>query len=314
MKPIELTRQARPVTTTVDAINERGDIVPTPIAGEHPLTVYLDKRELVTLMTLGDAPEHLALGWLRNQRILGSIDAIAAVQVDWETDSVAITSRSLRDRGVSIWDLSADTPLSQGLDERMRHRTVTTGCGQGTVFGDLMDDIDALRLPEGPIITDTTLMAVMDQVRRMESIYKVAGAVHGCALLANVTTKVTTKVTTEVTPDFSADPDLGPGPRMLRFVEDVGRHNAVDAIAGWMWLEGIDGTDKIFYTTGRLTSEMVIKCAQMGIAVLLSRSGLTGMGHAIAQKTGITLIGRCQGRHYLLFTGAQRFVRHGLER
>ncbi len=294
MKPIELTRQARPVTTTVDAINERGEIVPTPIAGEHPLTVYLDKRELVTLMTLGDAPEHLALGWLRNQRILGSIDAIAAVQVDWETDSVAITSRSLRDRGVSIWDLGADTPLSQGLDERMRHRTVTTGCGQGTVFGDLMDDIDALRLPAGPIITDTTLMAVMDQVRKMESIYKVAGAVHGCALLANT------------------DPD--PGPRMLRFVEDVGRHNAVDAIAGWMWLEGIDGTDKIFYTTGRLTSEMVIKCAQMGIAVLLSRSGLTGMGHAIAQKTGITLIGRCQGRHYLLFTGAQRFVRHGLER
>ncbi len=302
MTPIELSRQARPVTTTVDAINERGEVVPTPIAGEHPLTVYLDKRELVTLMTLGDAPEHLALGWLRNQRILGSIDAIAAVQVDWETDSVAITSRSLRDRGVSIWDLGADTPLSQGLDERMRHRTVTTGCGQGTVFGDLMDDIDRLRLPAGPIVTDATLMAVMDQVRRMESIYKVAGAVHGCALLANAT------------PDVSTDPGLDPGPRMLRFVEDVGRHNAVDAIAGWMWLEGVDGSDKIFYTTGRLTSEMVIKCAQMGIAVLLSRSGLTGMGHAIALKTGITLIGRCQGRHYLLFTGAQRFVRHGLER
>jgi len=265
-------------------------------------------------MTLGDAPEHLALGWLRNQRILASIDAIAAVQVDWETDSVAITSRSLRDHGVSIWDLGADTPLSQGLDERMRHRTVTTGCGQGTVFGDLMDDIDALRLPAGPIITDITLMAVMDQVRKMESIYKVAGAVHGCALLANASTKVPTKVSTKAPPDPGTDPCLEPGPTMLRFVEDVGRHNAVDAIAGWMWLEGIDGADKIFYTTGRLTSEMVIKCAQMGIAVLLSRSGLTGMGYAIAQKTGITLIGRCQGRHYLLFTGAQRFVRHGLER
>jgi len=306
MTPIELTHQAHPVTTTVDAINERGEIVPTAIAGEHPLTVYLDKRELVTLMTLGDAPEHLALGWLRNQRIIGSINAIAAIQVDWETDSVAITSRSLRERGVSIWDLGADTPLSQGLDERMRHRTVTTGCGQGTVFGDLMDDIDRLRLPTGPTITDTTLMAVMDQVRQMESIYKVAGAVHGCALLANVSQEVST--------DLSTDSSLEAGPTMLRFVEDVGRHNAVDAIAGWMWLEDIDGSDKIFYTTGRLTSEMVIKCAQMGIAVLMSRSGLTGMGHAIAQKTGITLIGRCQGRHYLLFTGAQRFVRHGLER
>ena len=310
MKPIELTREARPVTTTVDAINEHGETVATAIAGEHPLTLYLDKRELVTLMTLGDAPEHLALGWLRNQRILSSIDAIAAVQVDWETDSVAITSRSLHEHGVSIWELGHDTPLSRGLDERMSHRTVTTGCGQGTVFGDLMDDIDGLRLPAGPIITDTTLMAVLDQVRRMESIYKVAGAVHGCALLATISRNSDTDDAT----DDGTDSNLDPAPRMLRFVEDVGRHNAVDAIAGWMWLEGIDGTDKIFYTTGRLTSEMVIKCAQMGIAVLVSRSGLTGMGHAIAQKTGITLIGRCQGRHYLLFTGAERFIRHGLER
>lgn len=306
MKPIELTRQARPVTTTVDAINEHGETVATAIAGEHPLTLYLDKRELVTLMTLGDAPEHLALGWIRNQRILASIDAIAAVQVDWETDSVAITSRSLREQGISIWELGIDTPLPQGVEERMKHRTVTTGCGQGTVFGDLMDDIDTLRLPAGPIITDTSLMAVMDQVRKMASIYKVAGAVHGCALLSSSSRDAGADDGTESSPD--------PGPKMLRFVEDVGRHNAVDAIAGWMWLEDMDGADKIFYTTGRLTSEMVIKCAQMGIAVLVSRSGLTGMGHAIAQRTGMTLIGRCQGRHYLLFTGAERFIRHGLER
>jgi FdhD protein len=306
MKPIEITRQARPVTTTVDAINEHGETVATAIAGEHPLTLYLDKRELVTLMTLGDAPEHLALGWIRNQRILASIDAIAAVQVDWETDSVAITSRSLHEQGVSIWEHGIDTPLPQGVEERMKHRTVTTGCGQGTVFGDLMDDIDGLRLPTGPIITDTSLMAVMDQVRKMESIYKVAGAVHGCALLANSGR--------DTSADDGAESSPEPGPELLRFVEDVGRHNAVDAIAGWMWLENIGGADKIFYTTGRLTSEMVIKCAQMGIAVLVSRSGLTGMGHAIAKKTGMTLIGRCQGRHYLLFTGAERLIRHGRQR
>jgi FdhD protein len=283
---IELTRNARPVTTTVDAIDETGAVVPTPIAGEHPLTLYLDKRELVTLMTLGAAPEHLALGWLRNQRLVDSIDALAAVQVDWETDSVAITSRSLRDDGVSIWERN---DAQAALDAKLGRRTVTTGCGQGTVFGDLMGSLDEIDLPDDLTVTERSVYAVMDQVRRHESIYKVAGAVHGCALCTNPT---------------GDEP-----PRILAFVEDVGRHNAVDAIAGWMWVEGVAGGDKIFYTTGRLTSEMVIKCAQMGIPVLMSRSGLTGMGHDLAQRIGITMIGRCQGRHYLLFTGARRFVR-----
>ncbi|HYF59980.1 MAG TPA: formate dehydrogenase accessory sulfurtransferase FdhD [Burkholderiaceae bacterium] len=286
MPPIELTQNARPVTTTVDAIDETGRSVPTPIAGEHPLTLYLDKRELVTLMTLGAAPEHLALGWLRNQRLVESPDALAAVQVDWDTDSVAVTSRSLRDDGVTVWERAGD---GSGLDAKLGRRTVTTGCGQGTVFGDLMDSLDAIRLPEGVTVTERTVYGVMDRVRRHESIYKVAGAVHGCALCTN--------------------PKDGGEPTILRFVEDVGRHNAVDAIAGWMWVEGLSGSDTIFYTTGRLTSEMVIKCAQMGIPVLLSRSGLTGMGHDIAHRIGITMIGRCQGRHYLLFTGAERFVR-----
>jgi FdhD protein len=284
--PLELTRNARPVTTTVDAIDETGRSVATPIAGEHPLTLYLDKRELVTLMTLGAAPEHLALGWLRNQRIVDSPGVLAEVQVDWETGSVAVTSRSLRDDGVPLWDLPRH---GDALDARLARRTVTTGCGQGTVYGDLMDSVEAIVLPAGTRVTEAAVYGVMDQVRRHESIYKLAGAVHGCALCSN--------------------PADGEPPRILSFVEDVGRHNAVDAIAGWMWVEGIDGTDKIFYTTGRLTSEMVIKCAQMGIPVLLSRSGLTGMGHDIAQRVGITMIGRCQGRHYLLFTGAERFVR-----
>jgi FdhD protein len=281
---IALTDHARPVTTTVDAIDETGRSVPTPIAGEHPLTLYLDRRELVTLMTLGAAPEHLALGWLRNQRLVESIDALAAVQVDWETGSVAITSRSLRDEGTALW---ARDGREAALDATLGRRTVTTGCGQGTVFGDLMQSLDTVRLPQDARVSQASVYAVMDQVRRHESIYKVAGAVHGCALCTN--------------------PSDGSMPTILRFVEDVGRHNAVDAIAGWMWLEGIGGADTIFYTTGRLTSEMVIKCAQMGIPVLMSRSGLTGMGHELAARIGITMIGRCQGRHYLLFTGRERF-------
>jgi len=244
--------------------------VPTPIAGEHPLTLYIDKREIVTLMTLGQAPEALAIGYLRNQRLVKSIDDIAAVQVDWETASVAIATR---------------TPL-KGLDEKMKKRTVTTGCGQGTVFGDLMEEIDSIKLREDVTLTEDALHALLEAVRRHEAIYKEAGAVHGCALASN-------------TPD---------GVEILYFIEDVGRHNAVDAIAGQMWLDGVDGSDKIFYTTGRLTSEMVIKAAQMRIPFLVSRSGLTKMGHDIAAKLGITMIGRAAGgKHYLLFTGKHRF-------
>ncbi|HWS76290.1 MAG TPA: formate dehydrogenase accessory sulfurtransferase FdhD [Quisquiliibacterium sp.] len=281
----ELTNNARPSTFVVDAIDEHGRTVPTAIAGEHPLTLYLDRRELVTLMTLGAAPEHLALGYLRNQRIVGEVSELASVQVDWETSSVAVTTRLLRDTGTAIWEQPG---VGERLEQRTGRRTVTTGCGQGTVFGDLMESLDGLQLPASARITEEVLYTVMERVRRHESIYKVAGAVHGCALCSN-----------------SGD-SRG---EILSFVEDVGRHNAVDAIAGWMWLEGIDGADKIFYTTGRLTSEMVIKCAQIGVPFLLSRSGLTRMGYEIAQRTGITMIGRCQGRHYLLFTGGARFLR-----
>jgi len=283
--PIEITSNARPVTFTVDAVNERGQTVPTAVAGEHALTLYLDKRELVTLMTLGAAPEHLAVGYLRNQRILRSVDEIAAVQVDWDVGAAAITSRVLRDSGVTLWE---QRERGRELDERVGRRTVTTGCGQGTVFGDLMEEIESIRLPAHATLGEEVLYEIMDRVRRHESIYKVAGAVHGCALCSNAG-------------ESRAE--------ILTFVEDVGRHNAVDAIAGWMWLEGVDGGDKVFYTTGRLTSEMVIKCAQMGIPFLLSRSGLTHMGYELARRIGITMIGRCQGRHYLLFTGGERFVR-----
>lgn len=283
--PLEISDHARPLTFTVDAVNERGEAVPTAIAGEHPLTLYLDKRELVTLMTLGAAPENLAIGYLRNQRILRSIDELAAVQVDWDVGAVALTSRTLREDGVAIWE---QRDRQQELEARMGRRTLTTGCGQGTVFGDLMNEIDSLRLASSATLGEEVLYEVMDRVRRHESIYKMAGAVHGCALCSN---------------------SGGSRGEILTFVEDVGRHNAVDAIAGWMWREDVGGGDKIFYTTGRLTSEMVIKCAQMGIPFLLSRSGLTHMGYEIAARIGITMIGRCQGKHYLLFTGAGRFLR-----
>ena len=263
-----LSRASRPLTFEVEALNERGEALPTAIAGEHPLTLYVDKREIVTLMTLGQAPEALAIGYLRNQRLVRSLDAIAEVQVDWETDAVAITTRN---------------PDVQGLAEKMQKRTVTTGCGQGTVFGDLMEEIDSITLRDDVRLTEETLYELLDAVRRHETIYKSAGAVHGCAL---------------------AD-----GAEILHFVEDVGRHNAVDAIAGQMWLDDVDGSDKIFYTTGRLTSEMVIKAAQMRIPFLVSRSGLTQMGYEIASKVGITMIGRAVNKHYLLFTGKSRFVK-----
>ena len=270
----QLTAAARPATVTVYGINELGESVPTPIAGEHPLTLYLDKREIVTLMTLGAAPEALVLGYLRNQRLVASIDAIAAVQVDWETDSVAVTTRAG----------TGDSDANSELDARMGRRTVTTGCGQGTMFGDLMEDLDHMILPQDSSLNEEALATLLDNVRRHESIYKQAGAVHGCALASN-------------------------SGEILMFVEDVGRHNAVDAIAGLMWLDDVSGGDKIFYTTGRLTSEMVIKTAQMGIPFLVSRSGLTEMGHSIARRVGLTMIGRAQGKHYLLFTGEQRFKR-----
>ena len=256
------------------AIDESGAARDTAVAGEHPLTLYVDKREILTLMTLGAAPEALAIGYLRNQRLIDRLEEIVSVQVDWEVGAVAVSTRhGLKD-----------------LEAKLGKRTKTSGCGQGTVFGDLMEEIDAVRLPGGATLARSTLYALLDRVRLHETIYKQAGAVHGCALATN-----------------------GPGnggagtSEILYFVEDVGRHNAVDAIAGQMWLDRVEGGDKIFYTTGRLTSEMVIKAAQMGIPFLVSRSGLTQMGYEIAQKVGITMLGRATGKHFLLFTGGERF-------
>jgi FdhD protein len=259
----ELTNAGLDATASVTSYNEFNEAVEGSVAVERALTIYLDKREVVTLMTLGNHPELLILGWLRNQRMVDDIEAIKAIQVDWETDSVAITTHA----GV------------EDLDEKLSHKTVTTGCGQGTMFGDLMEDIDKVALQQ-PMLKQSSIYDLLQKLNEYNEVYKNAGAVHGCALCSE---------------------NLG----IQQFIEDVGRHNAVDAIAGYMWLKDLQGQDKLFYTTGRLTSEMVIKVALMGIPVLLSRSGITRMGLDIAQKVGVTLIARAKGRHFLVYHGQE---------
>lgn len=262
-----ISHAVAPLITDIEAMDERGRPSRIRIPAERPLTIYLDRRELVTLMTMGGWPEALALGYLRNQRFVRSLGEIASVQVDWEVDSAAVTT----------WEGVED------IEERTSRQIVTTGCGQGTVFGGLMDEVDAIRLPDDARISQQVIYRIVDSIRTQDTIYKQAGSVHACALF-----------------DSRGE--------MLYFIEDIGRHNAVDAIAGCMWLDGVDGGDKIFYTTGRLTSEMVIKGAQMGIPFLLSRSGTTQMGHHVAAQVGMTLLTRCSGRHFLAVTHAGRVV------
>ncbi len=259
----QLSNAGLKATVAAIAVDECGQSCAGFIAAERPLTVYLDKREVVTLMTMGCEPELLVLGWLRNQNLLTELAQLQAIQVDWDTDAVAITTTT----GVD------------GLDEKLARKTVTTGCGQGTVFGNLMANVERLRLPRVEL-PQSVIYALLKRLSAHNEVYKQAGGVHGCALCA--------------------------GDDILAFVEDVGRHNAVDALAGYMWLHDIDGGDKIFYTTGRLTSEMVIKVAQMGIPVLVSRSGITQMGLAIAQQVGVILIARAKGRHFRVYHGAEQ--------
>jgi len=266
--PLPLLTQARaPLTQEIETVNEHGERGAISIPSERPLTVYVDKRELVTLMTLGAQPEWLVLGYLRNQRLVKSVQDIESVTVDWEVGSAAVKTRSGIDN----------------IEERTSRRVVTTGCGQGSVFGGLMDEIEAIALPEAAI-TQSQLYGILNAIRLQESTYKSAGSVHGCALFQ--------------------------GEEMLLFVEDVGRHNAIDTIAGWMWLqdESMRSDDKVFYTTGRLTSEMVIKSAQMGVPIVVSRSGITQMGHEIAQRLDLCAIGRATNKHFLCYTAPRRLL------
>lgn len=272
-----LTQACAPLTRDIDTINEHGERSTTSIPAERALTIYVDKRELVTLMTLGARPEWLVLGYLRNQRLLASVDEVESVTVDWEVGSAAVKTRSGIER----------------IEERTARRVVTTGCGQGSVFGGLMDEIESIALPEASI-TQAELYGILNSIRLQESTYKSAGSVHGCALFR--------------------------GQEMLLFVEDVGRHNAIDTIAGWLWLQqegdpavetaaavsARDSRPPVFYTTGRLTSEMVIKSAQMGVPIVVSRSGITQMGHDIALRLGLCAIGRATNKHFLCYSAPER--------
>ena len=298
-----LTCAQAPLTQEITCTDETGALQTISIPAERALTVYVDKRELVTLMTLGAHPEWLVLGFLRNQRLINSAAQVKSVTVDWDVGAAAVATHG----GIA------------NLDQRTSKKVVTTGCGQGSMFGDLMADLDAIALPPATL-TQTQLVGLVNAIRLKESTYKSAGSVHACALFQ--------------------------GADLLMFVEDVGRHNAIDTIAGWMALQtttpeqrssngagdgdgdgdgdgngngesipvmsarddGMSGHDKVFYTTGRLTSEMVIKSAQMGVPIVVSRSGITQMGLQIAKQLGLCAIGRATNKRFLCFSAPQRLV------
>jgi FdhD protein len=257
----EITHEGLSPTHPVTAVDEYNTPRQVEVPGESPLTLYVDGREIVTLMTIGAHPEALALGYLRNQRFVDRLDQIKSVSVDQRNESVQVISHD----GIEGWD------------EKLKKRTVTTGCGQGTVFSCTLDNLYSIRLP-AVSVRQSVIYELLSNISDCNTVYRRSGAVHGCALCE--------------------------GSESLMYTEDVGRHNAADAISGYMWLDDISGAGKIFYTTGRLTSEIVMKAAHMGIAVLLSRSGVTHMGLELAQELGITMIARAKGKHFLVYHGA----------
>jgi len=258
----KMTSASLAPTHKVDAVDQFGNIRQLQIAGESPLTIKVDDREVVTLMTLGTHPEELALGFLRNQRLIENIEDIQSVEVNWERETVNIVTK--HGKGIVDWQ------------QKLSKRTVTSGCGQGTVFSCTLDKLYEKRLPK-ITLRQSMLYALLKSISQYNKIYKQAGAVHGCGLCM--------------------------GADIVLFVEDVGRHNAADAISGRMWLDRIPGEDKIFYTTGRLTSEIVMKAAHMRIPVLLSRSGITNMGLELARDLGIMMIARAKRTRFLIYNG-----------
>jgi FdhD protein len=253
------------LTRTVGGIDHEGRPLETAVVVERPLTLFLNGREIVTMMTIGDHPDYLAVGYLLNQNMLQPEDRIVAIDYDDELEIVVVR-----------------TDRETDFEDKLRKKTLTSGCAQGTVFGDLMEKFAEVRLDPGAVLRTSWLYALSRKINTAPSLYLAAGAIHGCVLCEE--------------------------DRPLLYMEDVGRHNAIDKIAGYMHLSGISPSGKIFYTTGRLTSEMVIKTVQMGIPILISRSGFTAWGVDLARQAGLTLIGRAKGKRFIALAGAERIV------
>src|SRR5437016_12036480 len=256
------------LTRRVAGIDQEGKSIETAVVTERPLTLFLNGREIVTMMTIGDHPDYLAVGYLLNQNMLSAGDRIIGIDYDDDIDTVVVRTERETD-----------------FEDKLKKKTLTSGCAQGTVFGDLMERFEEVRLDRNAILRTSWLYALTRKINTAPSLYLAAGAIHGCVLCEE--------------------------DRPLLYMEDVGRHNAVDKIAGYMHLNGVSPTGKSFYTTGRLTSEMVIKTVQMGIPILVSRSGFTAWGVELARQAGLTLIGRAKGKRFIALAGEERIVFDG---
>jgi len=253
------------LTQAVSGIDQDGNPIETRVVVERPLTLFLNGQEIVTMMTIGDHPEYLGVGYLINQNMLRPDDEITAVEYEEDIETVVVRTKG-----------------RTNFEDKLKKKTLTSGCAQGTVFGDLMEKFDEIRLPDDAELRTSWLHTLTKKINTMPSLYLAAGAIHGCVLCEE--------------------------DRPLIYMEDVGRHNAIDKIAGYMAMNGITTDGKIFYTTGRLTSEMVIKTVQMGIPILISRSGFTAWGVELARKAGLTLIGRAKGKRFIALSGENRIV------
>jgi len=265
IKPLLPNPEQSPLLRMVEGRDENNQPVTIPVVTEKPLTIFLNRQEIVTAMTLGDYPDYLAVGFLKNQNMLKDDDVIIGIDVDEELGVVVVR-----------------TDRTTNYEEKLQKKIQTSGCAQGTVFGDMMEQIDQITLNKNTMLRTSTMLSLIKAINTMPSLYLSAGAIHGCVLAKEN--------------------------EILAYIEDVGRHNAVDKIAGWMRINGISGDDKLFYTTGRLTSEMVIKCVQMRIPVLMSRSGFTQSGVDMARQTGLTLIGRARGKRFTALSGLDRII------